>query len=282
MPTPATVIEDWKKRTASLTTEGKQARRVFDVVFDGSVDPEMAPAWAVDSTGVPRLYSSHPANRWLYVVDVTANPDGPLKFEVVVTYGTVRNDQQYTYSGGDPLSVPPEVEWLHTNGSGPIDVDINGDPITNSADEPYDPAMMKDHSDLVLRYVRNESFFNYIAAASYINKVNDDIFLDFERGVVRCTVLSARKMHVAGFTYWRVTYEFQIRFDGWHMRQRDAGYREVTATGYAEITDDNDNKVTLPVELNGSGNKLPAGDPVVFLDYYIYDFALFNDFNIVV
>ena len=271
MPPTATVTESHEQRSATLTTEAKGAVRVFDVVVDSNIDPLLAPGVAIDAPGVPVLYASHPSSRWMYVASKTATPKGgPFTFEVTVNYDYPKNNTQYESDPGDPLLVPMEVEFTHVTGNEQIDHAINGYPITNSAGESFDPPPTRDVSDLVLRITRNESAFDSQRAMQYKDAVNSDWFGEFAPGRARCTGFSGRQMHAADITYWQVSYEFQIRSDGWELRHLDEGFRENINGVLENFKDKDGSQVAQPVPLNGFGEKLADGATAVFREFVIY------------
>lgn len=253
----------------------------FDVEFDAADDPALRPLLAEmandGTTKVPLIYAAHPYDPWLFVKSKSVETIGPFHFRVMVNYDcTLDIDTQTPIS---PLLQPPEISLTFAGSNEPIDTDTLGLPITNSAGESFDPPIIKDHSDMVLRYSRNEQTFNMLVAGDYKDAVNSDTFLGFAPGHVLCTVFVSEQMRAANLIYYRVRYEFRIRYDevkardasgdiqtyvfGWIKRIRDEGFRELTgetnpdgSPEYREITDEKGMKISQPHLLNGSGKKL--------------------------
>ncbi len=286
------VTGDWQHQTVSevVVVGSNQMPKIvlttscaFDVEFDNNDVPAKRPLMARiaddGTTKVPFIWAAHPHDPWLFVKSKSVDIVGPFHFRVMVNYDcTLDSGTQTPIS---PLMQPPEVSWSFAVSNEQIDTDTLGIPITNSAGEAFDPPITRDHSDLVLRYTRNELTFNKLVASDYKDAVNSDTFLGFAPGHVLCTMFEADLMRAAALTYYRVRYEFQIRYDevktraggggiqtivfGWIKRVLDESYREDTGNvnpdgspELEEIEDKNAVKISMPHVLDGSGKKLSA------------------------
>ncbi|NIP28171.1 MAG: hypothetical protein GWN55_11580, partial [Phycisphaerae bacterium] len=205
---------------------------------------------------------------------------------------------------------PPEVSITFADSNEQIDTDTEGIPITNSAGESFDPPITKPYSDMIIRYTRNEQTFDRLVAADYKNAVNSDTFLGFDAGHVMCTMFEADQMIAGTLTYYKVRYEFRVRYDevktkdsggstqtqvfGWKKRIRDEGYRERTgetnpdgSPKYSPIQDENGQNVSQPHLLDGSGKKLkdsviqdPPLPETCFLKFEVHKKRAFSTLNI--
>ncbi|GAF73804.1 unnamed protein product, partial [marine sediment metagenome] len=247
--------------------------RVFDCHFSDASDALAArPKLIKDHADIPQLWDAYPNETWTYVSDVSVKPaSGPTHFKAIVTY----------VSTPDPLNEDPEITWSFAVSNEPVDRDIDGKPLVNSAGESFDPPITKDANDIVLHIVRNEAGFNSIVADNYKGAVNGDMFFGFGPGRVKCININGVKTRAAALTFWQVTYEFQFRRwqgipntpnVGWIRRILDEGFREKTGVEdgkavYAVITDASDNKLSQPVLLDGNGKILADGADAVFLEF---------------
>jgi len=226
------VKEDWQGLGVEVGTEGATAPRIFTVKFDEADPPIQRPFLAENASGIPALNSAHPHKPWLHVKNKVAESIGPFDYEVTVNYSTqsTTGDQEgETFDPtANPLEAPWEVEWGFATANEPINTDITGKPILNSAEESPDPSVTRDISDLVLRIRRNESAFNPLQASNYKDAINSDWFWGFAPGLVRCTQYNARIVKRGNLWYWQVQYEFQMRRIGWKLRIVDEGFREKT------------------------------------------------------
>lgn len=283
------VKEQGERRTADQDERSVRAIRIFSVVFDGTDDPVKEPLmarYATDgTTTIPYNNQVHPYNDWLFVRNKHVDTIGPHSYEVTVYYESFTDqwtDPDVSPGPISPLMQPPEVSWSFVTSNEPIDSDVDGVPITNSAKEMFDPPITRDFDDLVLRVVRNEKEFNALQAAEYKGAINSDTFLGFTAGKVRCVLYNGVKQYAASLVYWKVTYEFHIRWDGWARRIRDEGYQALNAAedDYEEIVDANGMKVSQPWPLDSAGKKLTAAQKkagtAYFLTFNVYPGKLFS------
>ncbi len=124
-----------------------------------------------------------------------------------------------------------------------------------------------------------------------------------------CTMLEADEMRAGTLTYYRVRYEFRIRYDevktrnsngdvqtvvfGWVKRIRDEGYREWIGTNtdgtpkYRSIVDDEGHLVSQPQLLGGIGLVMKESDinnpplpEICFFKFDVYKKRPFSALNI--
>ncbi len=265
------VTEDFKGWGATDEIEANgtltgAAPRVFDVDFDtGDVGANRVFLAKADSR-IPQIGEAHPFSPWIFVTNrtVAVNALSPLAFKVTVNYTEIEN----------PLEQPTIIEWLSASVTEPIDTDIDDNPIVNSSDEPFDPPPTEEFDDLLLRGVYNVAVFNPVDASIYKGAINTDFFLGFDPGQAKVVTYISREIKaITGNFYVEVTVEIQFRSDGWKRKFVDQGYRVKTGVDidgkptYEEIKDDEGDPITEPVFLDGNGEKLDDGDPVVRLEF---------------
>lgn len=264
------VTEDYKGWAATDAIEANgtltgTAPRRFDVDFDTADIGANRVFLALADSRVPQIGEAHPFNPWIFVSDrsVAVRNDSPLAFQVTVNYIEIEN----------PLEQPTIVEWLSASTTEPIDTDIVDRAILNSSDEPFDPPITEEFNDLLLRGVYNVAVFNPVGASIYINAVNTDFFLGFSPRQIKVVTYTSREIRaITGNFYVQITVEFQFRVDGWRRKILDQGYRtrEADVAGqrvYKNIKDDEGEDITEPVLLNGFGQPLVSGAPVVRQEY---------------
>jgi len=264
------VTEDYKGLNVHTTTEGQDIEvsyvRSFDVLFtDDSVPITERPIVAFKDNNVPQEWSLHPHDAKLFCNSKELVVVSPFFYRVNVFYKSMPR----------PFSESAIETWDFATSTEPIDKDIRGYPITNSAGESADPPVTKDFYDLVLRINRNSSHFDEEQASRYIGTVNADTFKGFRPGIVKCTMIQGTPARAGYINYFVETYEFIIRWDGWWLRVLDEGFREITEVdpdGYPiyEVFKDKDGvPLSQPVLLDGYGNKLKDGVDTVFLEFEI-------------
>ncbi len=279
------ISERWSERTAELVAEDgaiypeDNALRIFDVDF--TVLPsriESIPHIARDVKGIPNLWDLHPYNEWTYVQKLSARQVGPHTVEVTVEYKTIEN----------PIDRPPEIEFLSAVSTEPVDKafdpDGNDIPITNSSGELFDPPITKDFRDLILRAKRYQLEFDKAQASSFEGSINSQTVWGYEPGTVRCNIYNSKELRFGGLWMYEVTFEFQVREDGWKRRILDQGFREKTGidsvTGkptYAIIKDEKDNPLSQPALLDGAGSILADTAPPEFKEFELVNR---NDFTV--
>jgi len=315
------VTGDWEHQTVheEVVIGSNQVPRIvlttscaFDVEFDNTDVPALRTLLARiandGTTRVPYTWEAHPYDDFLFVKSKDVDAKGPFHFRVMVNYGCELDTA--TQTPLSPLLQPPEVSVSFAGENVQTDTDTEGIPIMNSAGESFDPPITKDHSDMVIRYTRNERTFDMLVAADYKDAVNSDIFLGFAAGHVKCVMFDSVQMRAATLTYYRVNYEFRIRYDevktrdgdgniqtrvfGWVKRIRDEGYRERTgetnsdgSPKYKDIKDEEGQKLSQPHLLDGSGNKLtdaviqnPPLPETCFLKFDVSKIRPFSALNI--
>lgn len=254
---------------------------ITDNPLDQAIVIETAP-------GIPKLGDPifHPTPDFeRRVVDVAPRQDSaqPTVWMVTVTW---RSSSDSSGGGPDPeplnpLLRPAEIQFLDTVSREPIDVDADGNPITNSAGVTFEDPVEKDVSDPIIRIVRNEPSFNQFQAAEYRQSINSDGFFGWDPGQVKCVTLTAVQQREPEFPpYFRVTYEFHVRFDGWQTNKLDVGRIELDDSDEPiNITGADDQALSEPVYLDGAGKQLEPNEPPVFLTFDLYPerpFAVFG------
>lgn len=195
-----------------------------------------------------------------------------------------------------PTLRPAEIEWDTVTEPRVCLVDRNGDDIQNSAGDYFDPPVTKDARILQLTVVKNQVDYNALLYLGYHDAVNEDAFLGFQPGRVRCCLIKGKRAFEAGAYYWQVTYVFQIRkqdgetdrdlrdrgksYQAWAKRILDAGYRIKASgaeTGKRPFIEQSGRPATTPVLLDGNGGALAANGDPVYLYFHIYEKRKFRD-----
>lgn len=281
------VIDSWQDRSlaAEVDVDGAsgEMERVFDVRFDNADPPHLRPLLALTAAGVPAWWDaideSYPY--WFVRRKRVRAGKGPLDYRVAVIY-------EYF---DDPLSRPAIVTWRRQTVTEPIDRDADGEPLTNSADEPFDPAVTEEYYDRIMRIEVNQADFNTEAVEPYVGAINSVAWTpacvgrSFDAYTARCLSIDGDPQRVGTIDFYRAVYEFAIRDDGilvgetklgWRRRFQDMGFREKIDGEYYTLLDADDNPLTQPVPLDGSGQRLgAAAEPVwrVFVTKRPMDFA---------
>ncbi len=295
-------VVDVQKSFRSTAQDGTQSAAIVDfytVVFDEGTPAEfrktLATTAAFGSVRIPLLYERAVAAPNLYVDDKRSEALGPFLYSVSVFYKTAEVEFQPRdpFMGLPPVERPQVVSFFPVVTSEAIDRDIDGNPIVNSADEGFDPAIVEDFYDLGVRINRNQSEFPDTIYAQFYNAVNAGVFFSYAAGQVKCVNISGTQARWGEEVYWQVIFEFHVRFAaidgiqiGWQRWIADQGFRISTGTDsdnkptYEDITDDNGSPVAKPVFLDGNGQKLQANQPIVFRQFSTKRSLNFDDLEL--
>lgn len=268
---PAFASERWSDRRF---IPGASAVRSWDVV--GATDQ----ADAINATGVG-LNDTYSLDDRLKVRTggIEVSNVGPHMLRVTTTYTAPQGSTGGT-GGGNPLDEPPVVFPEIVEETDYYDIDVFGNPITNSARVPYAGGLPDSTSHLRITYTRNESNFDIAQALAFQNKLNRDTIT--MRGIVGdilprqmlCKSIRVRAGYPFNAPYVTTEYVFEIRADftnpdgsplviegqrvsGWRRRVLDRGrqgfYTEGGSIKVGDIVNSADEKVPDDVPLNGSG-----------------------------
>lgn len=184
-----------------------------------------------------------------WVVDVAYEPIDPQVFDEFID---------------NPLLAPPEIDYQTIKYERALDVDYDsatiastgkGKPVLNSAQDPFDPPVMRDHSRFVMTVQRNEAIDVRQAVSGVVwddsipEKYNDTInkYTFFGRDPHRVKVDS-----ITGRIAWhpglydpsaspaksgyfaQVTYVYHIDRNGWDAVVVDRGYRKLNTTTHKQ------------------------------------------------
>lgn len=306
MPTVTTYNETFGSRDAEISLNDKgvpvarHTRSFKAVLSDGGsgADAAVAGRAAIETP----LRSSHPYAPWARANSIRlradSNDDRIWMVDVEYDTDTKSDEEQEQEEPDNPLDEQPDVEWDSDQFTKPLNKDIEGNSVTNSSDEPFDPLPEVDDSRNVLRVTRNEVANPIFLAQSYANAINSDTFLGAPAGYVKAKPVRASRQtkRLKDGTlqvYWKCSYEFHFKDptgdETWDLELLDQGYRTIFDEGgdvgeiYLGITDSNDLPISKPVLLNGSGGALSHGAQPVFRSFKAYhrkSFAAFNLQNI--
>lgn len=236
--------------------------------------------------GVTVAVPFHEADPTSYVRDVTCNcisADG-LNWMLAADYGPYDPVQHVD----NPLNAPPEVSWDGVTWEELCDQDVHGNPILNTAGDPFDPPITREDSRPVLRITRNEPIFSAGNAHTWRNRLNSDTFMGCVAGIAKLRpIKAARQYHPTAGYFWVVNYEFEFNPQGWKKTILNQGLRQRTSSGTApSITYGRaairiaGEPATAPVPLDSTGLPVAPGGAVDFLTFDIYEAVPFAPLNL--
>lgn len=169
--------------------------------------------WPVPDRGEP-----HSENPYLFATDFRLRRIGPRHWIMDVVYESVGATQ-------NPLEEPPQETWATQMWTAPVNVDANGAPILNAADEGYDETLTREFADLVMTYSFNAATFDTSFWFPFVNTVNAGSFRDFPAGTGRIMSITAQSRTRGSVTYFRVT--ITIAFRNYWRKGQDGQFKQL-------------------------------------------------------
>ena len=154
-------------------------------------------------------------------------------------------------------------------------------PVLNSAGDAFVPPPTRPVSFRTCVFERNELNYNALTTLEYENTVNQTSWRGFPPKTVLCKSITANLEVEGVYIFFRVTYTFWLRLDGWMLILLDAGLNQWnTISGEIEpILDKFGSKVDGPRPLDGIGRLGDPTDPK-YLSFNRYPLKNFNLLNL--
>lgn len=187
----------------------------------------------------------------------------------------------------NPLEWPIKISWGTTKFDRECQEDKDGNAILNSASMLFDPPVTADDSRINLKIEKNDSEFDPSVLATYKDAINSDTFYGGDPGTWKLCDITAdlefnQDSGTADGFYYKVTYTFEYRPEGWQVSVLDRGLFQRDGSGnLTPILDADGDPVTEPALLDGTGLPLDVGvaDPV-FMDFDVYPELVFADLGL--
>lgn len=310
--------ELWNERKGTVNSSFQNTyTRSFIVHTDGIQQTDVSIYDAIyGHDSCPQIGDVYPGDDDTYCSNVSINPeqDDPQTWKVVCEY-TSNPDSGSSGSADSGATPPPQVS---SQQQGQQPTDRSADPLTrqpdvkitfaqfpeiltdvvNSAGDPFYPPITVEKYRPIVLIGCNTATINAFTIASYIGQVNSTtvnfttstgITLHFPAKSGRIKGIQTEPVIEGKIKYWRLTYEIEVNttedeeenFVGWDLRLRDQGFRIKKADGSkVQALDGHGNVATAPVDLNGQGQKNPAGAEAVYLTFAAADVYGVLDFSL--
>ena len=238
-------------------------------IFQAYTDPTDTAVSVITSCG-HGIKEAHPSMASLYVTKIspkrlrpqcTYPGDGTLAslWEITLEYGPW--NPLTHWPSGNPLNKPvfPRFEVV------PVEIaafeDVDGEPIVNSAGDPYDPPLMRYKNRLKIIVERNESIstFSLSTILALSNTVNVATWNGFPAKTVHLLPIKMPELAYAqsvNLFYFPITYEFEVDYDTWVKQVLNAGFRQLDSSGNLTPILINGLPATTPVPLDESGHAI--------------------------
>ncbi|MBI1347248.1 hypothetical protein GC163_13285 [bacterium] len=226
------------------------------------------------SIGIGTLYD------FTLLTDISINRISNTASTVECSYKTLPPQEKDKAEEPDPYSRATVLSYATRETEEVIEKDIDGDPVVNSAGDPFQPGIVRRQGHGVITAVKNME--NPLNAAGYLFKRNDSTLFGYSAGELLCVGISQQQQtetqkiddEEQEITYWQVTLEFEIDASQHELEIIDAGFREWKEVDsedvLVKILDDFGEPVTEPRFLNSDGTAKAPG-PDTDPDYLTFD-----------
>lgn len=326
-------------QSVKLLWEGRRGRdgidrrreyvRIYEVMSDDREDEEedVAGQEARDM-GLPGNGYVHERDSNASVVDIDAANDSqtPYRWLVTVTYNTEQPAELAAesltldpYGGSVPTDTAPgeggapptaqrdnnPINWsikftvTHEQTTVPAKHDKDGNDITNSASDPFNPPVMVEKSYPVLTFTKYYAYVDIDWLESYQDTVNEVSWKGRSPRVCRMVAIDWESDTVNNYAVWRVTFRVKIKRgtwnggrandvgQGWDLRIVDQGFREFIAPPdplkrkIDAPRDDYGNAMPGPFPLDGSGQAAAANaTTTAYITYRYFEEADWSDLGL--
>jgi len=276
------VDRKYAAQTDDLDGENRRGADVYEVLADCTTETPYSArlAFGDDGNHVPRKGEMHPDDGLLFVDSARARMITHTQFEVDVEYTT--SDQLSGEDNVDPLTTRADISVSYVVSHQAVDTDFDGNPIVNAAGDPFDPPVTTDIHERQIRVTQHVASFNLGMSDLYEDAVNEDEFMGWVAGSVKCDGFQAQRTIMVWGIRWLVSAVFTFRTprdgaapqeDVWKLRLLNQGFHKLVADSDGSyqpevILDANDNPLTSPVWLSADGTEtIPKPGPPNWLTF---------------
>lgn len=192
---------------------------------------------------------------------IANNGNHGYRYFVTLTYAQLENAQIPSNPLNSPAEYSFDIDYIEI----PIDYDANGQPILNTAGDKFDPTLTTKVNFLRMTVTQNELYYDRRLAVAYANKVNSDAFEGLTPGQCLCESITGQGPNFQDdISYYKVTYSFAIKEDGWKDPVISAGMRELDDSGKLQNIQVKGSDITTPMALDANGKAIKdnSGTPV--------------------
>lgn len=263
----------------------------WTVLMDGTDLLAAESVLAAGAPGIPQKGEQHPVTAGMVAGKPEPDAVGPHYYRVLVRYSEISGSGAKA-KAENPLERPAEISWGLETANEPIESDLDGKPIVNTAGQPFDPLVEIPFSIPILRIGRNEANSNIAQIITYAGgrgATNTDSFFGAEPGEALCRSIQESKQVEGEYAFWRREYEIAFREVneakgrvGWRLRILNLGWAtdtgQIDADGcpiFKVVKDKDYAPLPEPVCLSEDGTKVVKKDHAVWLIFRVHPELLF-------
>ena len=162
---------------------------------------------------LPDVGSQSDIDSRFYVQAVRPRISGPRFASVGLSYRLGKGSGEQEEE--DPLNNPVRYRIRNGVSGDTTDADVNGNPLLNSAGDPFNGTVQTNIAAIYVDVIRNESAYNLPNAIGYTNKVNEDNFTlagyPINPGEAYCLGIQPEGDYKLNDDYVTIVYSFEIR-----------------------------------------------------------------------
>jgi hypothetical protein len=233
----------------------RRAKQIFDVFTD---DRTHTPPQILAATGIPLLFAVCPwdSNLFAYDLQTDQNGENPFLWKVTIQYTSlsfgINGKTDPSQRDPNPTARPALIDIDTEEYMEAVLYDINGSPLRNSANDPFDPPFELQRYMPVIRITKNvaSGSFDYSTIKDYNGAKNSDTFLGFSPGELRIWLRASREFEENQF-FWKLEATIKVREittvdigegpesrGGWFLDTYDIGFRARHGDGSYTILKD--------------------------------------------
>ena len=288
-------------RTDWSLTRDKEGHRTYKVKWlVRSTDVDDGPAKALVTANLPAIGSDwgqgNDTDSWAKCQPnascrfVTKNEIG-YYWEVEQTFSTKPNKRCQTESIGNPLSEPDKISGGFSKYTEEIQSDKDGERVQSSSHELYRGSMVEfDHNRPTVSISKNLATLPLSTFAPMVDTLNDATLWGLGKRKVKLSNVSwSREMYGTCSFYYTVTYEFDVRYNGFDRVVYDEGTKILNIKEMPNADKDDPahfvrykdvNGDYARVFLDGEGSPLKKDDDPVEVDIVYYAESSFSTLGI--
>lgn len=264
-------------------TEGKAKLRWL-AETDNNLDNEsLIASYGYGNNILPIPYvGTHPLYPVMLCREISFKQDSsaPRKWEIDATYSSEplsKSEQESEVE--NPLERPAKVKWKTNQYRKAVVKDKNGNAITNSAGDYFDPPPEIDSSHWTVTVTKNVAAVPQFIL-DYDNAINTNSFsiqgVSVAQFVAKLMDIDIGEVQTEGdFVFLVFTYSMEFRPDElWGLSELDQGMRFKSGNDRKQILDNSSppRPITTPKLLDGNGAVLsnPTPETAVFRDFDVY------------
>lgn len=267
-------------KTGYNDDKGKHRTWTYRVIFDAiPSDPADALTANDGVTAIPAVGDYYPGSltiRCKKVGEATQDSNSRLVFTIPVEFTDDTESTDFeSLLVENPIDRPPDIQFGFITYTVPVESDINGEPIRNSAGDEFVPGLEETEHRMTCTISRNLATWDGSSRYDYMDTLNSGaitiagVAVGAKQALIKDISATAQNENGVAFVRETIVIEFN---DDYTRHVLDQGMYSFDGyeAGVGDVKERiklNGEDVTEPQLLDGAGKKLAAGAAPVYLDF---------------